>query len=420
LVKRKQIIVGAGTAAVSALKQLRKAGCDDDVLVFSMENQAPYSPMSLPYVVLGKMELSEIRMVPDDFFERMNAVFVRDRKVVGVEPAHRSISCEDGSKEGYDRLLIATGSDPIVPPVLGEVDAMGFHVMEDYFALAGRLTGAKRVAIVGAGMVAMEMAAALATKGHKVTVVAPRERILRNYFDLETSGRIIDLFAEAGVTVQLNYGVAVRAEQHSGEKTVHFAGGRTIEADVLLACLGVNPRTAFLVGSGIEVKDGIVVDGCMRTNVPHVFAAGDVAEAPDFFTGLNRMNPILPAAASQGKAAGNSMADGPSGYEGSLTMNAFNFFDHLAVCVGKVVAAEKEEVLTGTNNGWQRRLVFAGDVLVGASFLDVEVDVGVLQYLIRKRIPIGKYREMLLERPREVAFWLMNEAEKKETVSKEE
>jgi phenylglyoxylate dehydrogenase epsilon subunit len=420
LARRRQIIVGSGTAAVNALKQIRKAGCDDEVLVLTMERHAPYSPMSLPYVILGRKNQSDIQMVADDFFDRMGAVFVKDRKVVAVEPAEQRLSYEGGGSDRYDRLLIATGSDPIVPPALKEVGAMGFHVMDDCIALTGQLTGTKRVAIVGAGPVAMELAAALATKGHRVTVVAPRERILRNYFDIEASTRIIDLFTASGVVVNLKWGEAVKAERRGNEVVARFAEGCEVETDILLACLGVKARVSFLRGSGIGVNEGVVVDRHMRTNLPHIFAAGDVAEACDFFSGRNRVNPILPNAASQGKVAGDNMADRASEYEGSFAMNAFNFFEHLALSIGKVVADEGDEVLEARRNGSHIRLVFTGDRLTGASFLDTDVEAGVIQYLIRKRIRIGKYREMLLQAPREMGFWLMNEAEKGEAVSKEE
>jgi phenylglyoxylate dehydrogenase epsilon subunit len=420
LMKRKQVVVGSGTAAVNALKQLRKAGCDDEVIVLTMEKYHPYSPMSLPYVVLGKMTPADIQMVPDDFFDRMNAAFVKDRKVVAVDPSAQRLSYADGGTEAYDRLLIATGSDPIVPPVLEEVDAMGFHVMGDYVALVRQLTGTKRVAIVGAGLVAMELASALATKGHVVTVIAPRERILRNYFDPEASERISDFFTASGVAIHLRWGEAVKAERHGSGTVMRFAQGDEIEADVLLACLGVKARTGLLRGSGVVVNNGIVVDRQMRTNIPNIFAAGDVAEACDFFSGQNRMNPILPSAAAQGKVAGDNMADRVSEYEGSLAMNAFNFFDHLAFSIGKVAAGAGDDVVTARHNGSYTRLVFAGDRLTGASFLDVDVEAGVIQYLIRKKVEIGKYREMLLQTPRETGVWLMNEAESRETVSREE
>lgn len=418
--KRRQFIIGAGTAALGALKELRKAGCADEVTLVAMEPHAPYSPMSLPYVVSGKVRPADIRMVPEDFFASLGATLLRGRRVTAVDARDRRISYEGGGSDRYDRLLIASGSDPVVPPVLREGGASGFHVLDDCSALADRLQPGRRAAIVGAGLVAMEMAAALTAKGLAVTVVAPRERILRSTFEEDVSTRIRALFGASGVDVRLNRGEAVAVERLGGAARVRFASGEALEAEILLACIGVKPRTSFLAGSGIEVREGIPVDARMGTNVPGVFAAGDVAEAADFFTGRPTVNPILPNAVAQGRVAGSNLADVTADYAGSLPMNTFNFFGHLAVSVGRGAAADGEEVLTRNGAGSYRRLVIGGDRLVGAAFLDEDVDAGVFQSLIRNRIPVGAHREMLLEAPREVAYWLMNEAEKRETVSREE
>jgi NAD(P)H-nitrite reductase large subunit len=418
--KRRQVIVGSGAAALAALKQLRNAGCDDEVRVLTMESCAPYSPMSLPYLISGRVTESDIRMVPDDFFDRMNAIFMRDRKVVAVEPKGQRVVYEDGGTDRYDRLLLATGSEPILPPLLKDAGSRGFHIMDDYIALEGQLRERKRIMIVGAGLVAMELAAALAPQGHTVTVVAPRERILRAYFDQEAGQRIMNLFTAAGVSVNLKWGEAESAERHGDEVRVRFVEGRYVDAEIVLACLGVKARTAFLDGSGIAVNGGIAVDRQMRTSIPNIFAAGDVAEGHDFFSGRRKTSPILPSAAAQGKIAGDSMADRASEYEGSLPMNAFSFLGHFALSIGKAAASDVEAVVSSSPNGSYARLVFAGEVLIGASFLDVEVEAGVFQYLIRKKVPVGHYREMLIQRPREIGFWLMNEAERRETVSREE
>lgn len=297
---------------------------------------------------------------------------------------------------------------------------MGFHVMDDCVALMEKLKGKKKIALVGAGLVAMELAAALTEKGHEVTVIAPRERILRSYFDQEAAGRIADLFAASGVRVNLNWGEAVGAEQSGTGVRVSFSGGGSVETEILLACIGVRARVSFLRGSGVEVRSGIVVDRRMRTNIPNILAAGDAAEAVDFFTGRTAFNPILPNAVSQGRIAGSTMAGEEAEYAGSLPMNVFNFFGHLAASIGKTVPSEGDDVLVERGNGRYGKLICHGERLLGAAFLDTDMDAGVIHYLVRKGTGIGGYRDRLLASPREVGLWLMNEAEKSETISKEE
>ena len=389
--------------------------------MLTMEHNAPYSPMSLPYLVSERVKQSDIQMVPDDFFDHMQATFIQGKKVVGIAPGEHTIIYENGKSDYYDRLLIATGSDPIVPSLLQEVGGIGFHIMDDYLALVQQLKK-KKVTVVGAGLVAMELAAALQEHGHEVHVIAPRERILRSYFDLEASNRIIDLFAYAGVSINLEWGEATAAERTKSDIHIQFGHDKTIATEILLVCIGVKPRVACLTGSGIDVNGGVVVDRQMRTNVPTIFAAGDVAEAANFFTGQLGLNPILPNAVSQGKVAGSAMADQHAEYDGWLPMNTFNFFGHLATSIGKTVPSEGDEVLIekGKGNGYYRKLICKDNRLLGAAFLDTDIDAGVIQYLIRKKTAIGPYKEMLLQTPREVSLWLMNEAERNETISQEE
>lgn len=417
--KRKQIIIGSGTAALSALKQIRKAGCDDEVFVLTMENYAPYSPMSLPYVVSERVTGQAIQMVPGNFFDLMGATFLKEAKVTSIVPSEKKIVLDGGKSMAYDRLLIASGSDPIIPDIARSVGGMGFHVMDDCLSLIKHLNGKKKIVILGAGLVAMEMAAALREKNHEIVVIAPRERVLRNYFDIEASGRIISLFESQGVTIHLNWGELIQAERAGSSVGMRFGNGGTISADILLSCIGVKARTSFLAGSGIEIGQGVKVDRQMKTNIPDIFAAGDVAEAADFFSGRQGVNPILPSAVGQGKTAGTNMADQESVYEGWLSMNTFNFFGHLATSVGKTVPDEGDEVLV-TKNGDYRKVISREGRLLGASFLDTDIDAGVIQYLIRRGVILGRYKDALLEVPREVAFWLMHEAEESDTITKEE
>jgi phenylglyoxylate dehydrogenase epsilon subunit len=418
--KKRHIIIGAGTAAVSALKQIRKMGCEDEVVLLTMENYRPYSPMSLPYVISERVKQSDIQMVPDDFFDRMNATFITERKVVGIVPLQQEVRYDNGGSDHYDSLLIATGSEPVIPSVLGETGCMGFHVMGDCLSLIQKLKAKREVAILGAGLVALELAAALKEKGYNINVIAPRERVLRTYFDIEASSRIVNLFADFGTAINLNWGEASAAERSGNAIRVRFSQDKAIETEILLVCIGVKPRLSFVTGGGIDINQGILVNRQMRTNIPNIFAAGDVSEAPDFFAGQRGVNPIFPNAVSQGKIAGSNMAGQMEEYEGWLPMNTFNYFGHLAVSIGKTVPSEGDEVLIEKDNGTYKKIICKEGRLLGAAFLDTDIDSGVIQYLIRKKIEIDRYKEMLLHSPREGGLWLMNEAEKYETISKEE
>lgn len=417
--KRKHIIIGCGTAALSALKQIRKVSSEDELKVVTMESHPPYSPMSLPYLISGRVSRPDIQMVPDDFFSQMNATLLKGRRVVRVDPRYQRVTYDNGENDTYDRLLIATGSDPVVPKLLKEAGCFGFHVMDDYINLIGQLEEKKRITILGAGLVGMQLAAALREKSNEVTVIAPRERILRRYFDVEASQFIIRLFAENGVAINLNWGEVITAQKSKDQIKVHFNKNKKIETQLLLACIGVTPRISFLADSGIAINKGIRVDDQMRTNIPNVFAAGDVAEAINFFTGQKGINPILPNAVSQGKMAGSNMGNKTMHYEGCLPMNTFNFFGHLALSIGKVMPSKGDEVLVEKDRSKEyfRKIVWKEGRLLGGMFLNEDVSAGVIQYLIKNKVDISKYPKMLIKKPREVSLWLMYEAEKRGTTS---
>ncbi|MEJ2586693.1 MAG: NAD(P)/FAD-dependent oxidoreductase, partial [Deltaproteobacteria bacterium] len=291
LPKLKHLIIGCGSSALSALKAMRAEGSKDEVTFVTMEPHPPYSPMSLPYLIEGKKK--KIQLTRPDFFNEMDATLISEKRVVAIHAEANLVSLSDGSKEAYDRLLVATGSEPIRQPVLEAADVPVFHVMDDCKAIQALKKGS-RVAILGAGFVGMELAAALTGAGHRVEVVAPRERILRPYFDPDLDAYIIDIFKENGIPVYLNWGEATEVSRRNGGFETKFASGMKIIPDLMIAATGVRPRTAFLEGSGIEINRGIRVDQTMRTSIPDIYAAGDVAETPNRLTGQYGLSLILP------------------------------------------------------------------------------------------------------------------------------
>jgi len=420
--KRKHLIIGCGSAALSALKQIRKLGSEDEVKLVTMEDYSPYSPASLPYLVSGRMKESDIQLVGDDYFDQMKATLIRGRRVDSIDTRGQKVNYDNGESDTYDTLLIASGSEPVVPQVLKKAGALEFHIMDDYVYLTKRLENRTKVTILGGGLVGMELAVALSERGHEVNVIAPRERILRRYFDAEVGSYIIDLFAKNGVPVSLNWGEVIEARRYRDGIQAKFATGKRLDTRTLIACIGVKPRVLFVDGSGIRINQGILVDSRMRTNIPNVFAAGDVAEAPDFFTGNNGLNPILPTAVRQGKIAGSNMVGTEVEYEGWLPMNTFNFFGHLATSVGKSTPSEGDEVLIEKEHKKLRykKIICRDGKLLGATFLDTNVDAGVIQYLIKERVNIDPYKELLIKKPKDVSLWLMLEAGKKKSISLED
>lgn len=418
--RHKHLIIGCGSAALSALKQIRKLGSEDEVKLVTMEPYSPYSPMSLPYLVSGRRKEPEIHITDDGFFDRMKSALVTGKRVERIDPDHNKIVYDNGETEGYDTLLIATGSTPILQPILRKAGVPGFHIMDDYLRLKN-LEDTREITLLGAGFVGMELAVAFSERGHRVSVIAPRERILRSYFDPDLDDIIINLFNDHGINVNLGWGEVSEVYSNNGRFVVAFSGGHKTETDNLIAATGVEPRMTFLNGSGINLNKGIVVDRMMRTNIDNIFSAGDVAEAPSFLTGKNGLSLIHPSAVEQGKIAGSNMIGEDAVYDGWISMNIFNFLGHLAVSIGDFTPSEGDYVLEekADTDKKYRKIVFRDDRLVGANFFNIDIDGGTIRYLIKNRIDIGPHKELLLKKPKETGLWLMSQAEKRVTASLE-
>ena len=415
-------MIGCGSAALSALKQIRKLGSEDEVKLVTMENYAPYSPMSLPYLLSGKKKESEIYLTEHNFFDDMKATLITGRRVDGIVPGDKSVIFDNGERESFDTLLIATGSQPVRPQIKGLEGAnfLGFHTLDDYHEMIDQLREGSEVAVLGAGLVGMEVASALSERGYKVTVLEKEKGVLPLSFDQAVGGYISQIYSEHHVDIFLSKEVS-EIRNASKKREIVCADGDVFQADLLVCCVGVTSRVSMLDGSGIETNRGIWVDNRMSTNIDGIYSAGDVAEAPDFFTGKNGLSPILPSAVDQGKIAGSNMIGEKAFYDGWLSMNLYNFFGHLAVSIGDFISANGDEVLTERDDDKRKygKIVCRDNRLVGANFFNIDLDGGVLQYLLRNRVHVGSSKGQLLEQPKEVSLGLLHEAEKRSTLSLE-
>lgn len=420
--RRKHLIIGCGAAALSAACRIREVAPDDEIKLVSKEEHPPYSLAALPYLISGKLDEQGLWRAGEDQLQRARPALALGREVIGMQPEEKQVIYSDGGRERYDTLLIASGAHPVKPNIAGldedEVGFLPFHTLEDCRALQRRLADVgEGVAIYGGGLVAVELAIALLEAGQRVKLIV-RSRILRRYFSEDEGSLIEDIIRERGAEIYKGS----ELEEVRGEKLV-LSDGRSLEAGLLVVALGVRPATSFLEGTGIELAGGgVLVDRRMRTNLPDIYAAGDVAVAPGLLSGSPGLSAILPSAIEQGKVAGSNMAGEGIEYEGWVPMNILNLFGHRTLSVGLQEDGEgRSEVLKEIERRRRqfKRLVFRDGRLVGAAFLNSDVFPGVIQYLVRKKVKVGEYAELLLEKPKEASAWLMLKTEREETLSLE-
>ncbi len=418
---KKHIIIGAGSAGISALETIGGIAPQDRVTVITREGFLPYSPTALPYVLSGRISKTDLAMRGEAFFVQRKVELVKGREVVEMNTGARELTLDDGRRECYDTLLIATGSGPVTPLVKGleETGYFRFHRLSDCERLVQALDGPrKEVIVLGAGLVGMEVAAALLERGHLARIVEREPRVLPLYFDSGAEPFIRKTFFRHGA--QIYTGEPVVEVKNRGSR-IQATLGRSgaIEADLLVSAVGVQPDMALAEKAGLKVNRGILVDDNMRTSAPDVYAAGDVAEARSFFTGEPGMNLIIPSAVNQGEVAGANMAGGQEKYGGWVSKNIFHFFDCAACSLGMAMAhGPGFEIMQAKDEaaGTFKKMVFRDGGLVGAMFLNIEVDPGVLLYLIRERVNVEPYREGLFKNTGKMALYLMMENERREAI----
>ncbi len=414
---KRHLLIGCGSAALRAVTGIREVSKEDEIKLVTRENLMPYSPTALPGLLNNQIDEAHLWLKDEAFFQETGSSFVREKEVVKVNTIEKKIVYKDGTDESYDALLIATGSHPFVPEIEGldETGFITFHCFEDYLKLKQQLKSGGNVVIFGGGLVAVELAIPLLEAGYGVDLVI-RSRMLRRYFNPDIGDRMESILMERGAKIHKGCTIEHVRRQGTGVEA-RLSGGQTLFSDVdIVLALGVQPSISFLEGSGVTTGEGIIVDDRMRTNVEGVFAAGDVAEASEFFTGRPGINAILPAAVHQGKIAGMNMAGADSVYKGWMSMNMFNFFGHVACSVGISKTGDAQVIKDyDAQKETFKELWFQEDKLVGATFLDVKVDPGVFVYLIENRVDVGAYKKLLLNKPKETSRWLMLQAEKKQT-----
>jgi NAD(P)H-nitrite reductase large subunit len=401
----KYIIAGTGPAGVIAAETLRKVDPKADIALIGEEPEPPYSRMAIPYLLsedIGEAG-THLRKAPDHF-EGLNIRVLRDR-ITGVSAERHEVTLDGGGVESFDKLLIATGASAVKPPVDG-LDLPGVHhcwTLEDARNIARLAQSGSRVVLMGAGFIGCIILESLVSRGVKLTVVEMEDRMAPKMMN-DTAAEMLKSWCEdKGVTVKTGTGVNKVAAADGGGLTVHLSQGEPLAAELIVVATGVRSNTGFLDGSGVEVKDGVVVDDHLRSSVEDIYAAGDAAEGPDFAGGW-MVHAIQPTAAEHGRIAALNMAGGDAVYKGSLIMNVLDTAGLISSSFGHWQGVKGGEVSESLDRRRYRytRLAFDGDVIVGALMMGRTDHVGVLRGLIQTPVSLGPWKEKLMADPNRI------------------
>jgi NADPH-dependent 2,4-dienoyl-CoA reductase/sulfur reductase-like enzyme len=309
------VIVGGGLASARAIKSFRESGGEGSILLASRDSTLPYHrpPLSKRFL---RGETDEEPLVEDAAFYRDHGVEVMlETSVESVDTGERAVVV-DGDRVGYGKLLLATGAWPRRLEVPGaELDSIfTLRTVANSKAIREAAEGAERAVIVGAGFIGMEVAASLRQLGKEVALVHLGRWLFDQLGVEQLSGGLASIYEEKGVELVL--GNEVEAFHGNGRvERVTTKNGRSVEADLVVVGIGVEPVTDFLAGSGVEIDNGIVVSERFETNVPDVYAAGDVARFFDPLFGRPRRIEHWSNANYQGTEVGKVLAGADGGYD---------------------------------------------------------------------------------------------------------
>ena len=277
------VIAGGGAAGFAAAEMLRRQGYQDGITMLSIDTAPPVDRPNLSKDYLaGNAPEDWLPLRPDEFYGESHIDLRLNTEVAKIDPRAGTVTLEDGSALPYDRLLLATGAEPVRLPIPG-ADLPQVHVLRtvsDSRAIIKAADGAKRAVVIGASFIGLEVAASLVARKLEVHVVAPEKRPLERVFGPQMGDFVRKLHEEHGVVFHLE-----DSSEAIGAKEVKLKSGGTLAADLVVAGVGVRPRIALAEGAGLALDRGVAVDAQLATSAPNIFAAGDIARWPDPHSG---------------------------------------------------------------------------------------------------------------------------------------
>ncbi|MFB3902256.1 MAG: NAD(P)/FAD-dependent oxidoreductase [Acidobacteriota bacterium] len=411
----RRVIIGLSAAGVSAVETLRNGDPQSDIVAISDESLI-YSRPLLSYYLATKLEMPRLLYRPSDFFDRnrLTTVFTRASR---IDLENQKVYLENGSVEPYDQLLIATGARPRYPRAAGiqKKGVFGLRRIEDVHGMFARLPEVKKAVVLGAGLVGLKAAAALREHDVEVTILVGSRHVLSQMLD-EPSARVYeDIFQKHGVRIIT--GVKPAAILGNGEVSgVETADGQVFTCELVVVGKGVDPNMELVSDTRINTDYGIVVDNYCRTNVPGVYAAGDVAQAPDIIRGETWINALWPCAVEQGRIAALNMLGQETVYKGSMRMNSVQFFGVPVISAGLAVLTpgplgarpgEHDETLEDRPAELVYRKVFLkDDTIVGFVQIGEIGTAGLLRILMERRLNVASIKSELLSPRLSLGFLL--------------
>ena len=394
----KYVIIGNSAAGIGAVEGTRSIDKQSEITIITNESYHTYSRPLISYLLLGKVTKESMRYRGDNFYRDNNCTLMTNAVVEKIDAAAKNVVLDGGKNVPYDKLLVATGSSPFVPPfeALDTVkNKFTFMSLDDALELEAALNKDKRVLIVGAGLIGLKCAEGIHERVKHITVLDLAPRILSSILDDEGAKLVQNHLESKGVEFRLSANI-----KNFKPNAAILESGETIDFDILVLAVGVRPNTALLNGIA-NIERGISVNGKSETSAPDIYAAGDCTQTLDISSGQNKIMALLPNAYMQGECAGINMAGGEKSFDKAIPMNAIGFFGLHMITAGSYTG----DIHAESGKGNYRRLFFSDNKLNGYILIGNVEKAGIYTSLIRERTPLDTIDfNLVCEKPGLMAF----------------
>ncbi|MFG2357661.1 NAD(P)/FAD-dependent oxidoreductase [Streptomyces sp. NPDC048521] len=374
---KRVVVIGAGLAGVRLARRLGELGTP--ALLVGEEEHPPYNRVLLAEVLAGRYAPEVIGLPAPEGLLRT--------RVTGIDRAARTVDCADGMSIAYDTLVLATGSNPVLPPLRGlftpdhqlPEGVHAFRTMDDCLGLAKAVRPGVRAVVIGGGLLGVSAARALAVRGAQVVLAQQAERLMERQLDPDASRLVLRHLTDLGVEVHTECRVRDVRCVAGAVRSVEMADGYALDADLVVLACGVRPRTGLAEQAGLAVHKGILVDDRLRTSDPHIHAVGDCVQHDGTVYGL------AAPALEQADALARSLAgDADARYAGTRSLTRLTLtgpgspFDLAAF--GETEARPGDDVvrIADATRGTYRKVVVRDDRLVGGVLVGELGTVGAL------------------------------------------
>jgi NAD(P)H-nitrite reductase large subunit len=398
----KYVIIGNGFAGIRAIENIRENDTTGEIVLISDEEN--YSRPLISYYLGKKVKENALAFRSEKFFKENNVSLKIGDRASSIDTKNKQVIMPNGDKISYNKLLIATGGNPIVPPIDGVENegVFSFVTIKDAKKIESYIKNndVKNAIVLGGGLIGLKATEALMDLKIPVTVVELADRVLSATFDRKASRIIEKALQKANCDVITQDTITKILSENSKVSGVELKSNQKIEGQIAIIAIGVRPNIDIVKDTPIKTNRGIVVNEYLETSEKDIFAAGDVAECD------GGVIAILPLAARQGRKAGINMSISDESqrikYKGSIPMNSVTLADIPTISVGLTDPKEnvdQYEIIEKykPKANIYRKIILEDNVMVGAIFIG-EIDrAGIFTGLIKDKMVVTPFKEELLK-----------------------